>query len=379
MHSVPTLDCTAALMHLTVVLGAGASVAQASALRPVNSGSWPPLDTSFFERAQARRRTSALLRDVSAAATHFGLPDPFVGDERPRMEEFFGDLYYEVQDQPNERDTPGIVGYRALLRLYATTLAETTNWMSDRRRGPMRKLIESALARSDITELTLITFNHDLILENALTMLRGPRRWCVEHGYGRVALHYRPPRTDEVLPLHDEDCDHSIPIKLLKLHGSLNWQVMTAIEEPALNELFPPQSPSEEMSCYLDREVSVRLRRRQRGSDTSFRLWPQLVPPIYEKQRILERFKDLWAEAREALKRSDWVCMFGYSLPPTDTHTQMMIRRSISSNSDLRRLDVVNPNPAIASRIAEVSSAPQLSWHKELSHFLEAVNNAGSL
>ena len=65
-----------------------------------------------------------------------GLPDPFVMGRQPRMEEFFGDVYYEVLESGN-KPSPAIDAYRTLLRTYTCTLATTTSWFYDRPLGAL--------------------------------------------------------------------------------------------------------------------------------------------------------------------------------------------------------------------------------------------------
>lgn len=64
----------AARDHTVLVLGAGASLAEAIDRRPKRDRDHPPLDITFFRRA-SKHRDSKLLRDVVAQAAAIGEPD----------------------------------------------------------------------------------------------------------------------------------------------------------------------------------------------------------------------------------------------------------------------------------------------------------------
>jgi hypothetical protein len=55
------------------------------------------------------------------------------------MEEFFGDVYYEILGD-EAPDSPAMRTYRALLRLYMRTLTQTTAWFDDRPLGVLGRL-----------------------------------------------------------------------------------------------------------------------------------------------------------------------------------------------------------------------------------------------
>jgi len=114
--------------------------------------------------------------------------------------------------------------YRELLTIYTRTLTETTGWFYNRSRGAMHGFFQALIADTEMARLTLITFNHDLAARTTplpKAMVCRPRLRTLT--MNPLASNLRIPR----LPRHDDDCDHRVPIELLKLHGSLNWQIAT--------------------------------------------------------------------------------------------------------------------------------------------------------
>jgi hypothetical protein len=129
-------------MRTVVIVGAGGSLAQASALRPSRRRLHPPLDLTFFEKANelsksvtsVANRVRRLRRVIEASGLFF---DPWAPPSPP-MEQFFADVYYEVASN----DPDAFPVFVELLHLYAVVLAHTTNWMACRNRpGLIGKLL----------------------------------------------------------------------------------------------------------------------------------------------------------------------------------------------------------------------------------------------
>jgi len=81
-----------------------------------------------------------------------------------------------------------------------------------------------------------------------------------------------------------------------------------------------------------------------------------LVPPIYDKQRITGTglFTEVWEQARQAILETDHLAMLGYSLPDADVFARQMLRRAFSGNTALEQVSVINPNPAVSSKLRVV-------------------------
>lgn len=223
-------------MKVCVVLGAGASLANALHFRPSRQRQErPPLDTTFFETIDARKIVlPGPLRTYFTEVVGID-PTPTTLRER-RMEEVFKDVYFDFLEAPDSQTMRN--AYVALIRLYLRVLRETTNWLcADNRTGaPIGTLMAAAADVAD--EVTIITFNHDLVIENEIfRRQRLRRRWCLQEGYGSITLAPLAARGQRLLNSHTADCDHDRPITLLKLHGSLNWIVRMQSESPTANFL----------------------------------------------------------------------------------------------------------------------------------------------
>ncbi len=363
-------------MATCVVFGAGASLANAQYFHPKRgTAKNPPLDTTFFDKIRDLKVT--VPNDLRAYAENLPTGSPFdVAAGSIRMEEFFKDLFFDFSEKAS--DSPSIAAaYTALVDIYRRVISETTDWMNEdgRRGGPVGRLIAEAVETDD--SVTLLTFNQDLVLENEIHKRARLRSlWCLEHGYGAFSEHaqmLRRKRVTRSFDLHAKDCDRGARLRILKLHGSLNWQVRMNGRQPSPRILSGTTKPSA-VQVTRRRKIPNQLRftKARRGPGrTVWYMWPVLIPPVYNKQALIKRFiPQVWDDARDVLGACERLIFFGYSLPPTDIEAEKLFQRAIFVNDSLRAIDVINPDPDAAARYARLVPTKPLRWHPSVSTFL---------
>jgi hypothetical protein len=362
-------------MKTVLVLGAGASLADGLHFHAHRMrDTLPPLDTSFFETVAARKiALGPALRRYLQTVLNLDLATSTLREQR--MEQVFADVFYDF----NEAQTSSMMlnAYVQLIDLYMRVLIETTNWLcEDGRRGaPIGKLLAAAARHAD--DLTVITFNHDLVIENEIHRRAALNsRWCIDQCYGSMSADLKPlaPRYSQPLfHQHAEGlCDHRRPITLLKLHGSLNWVVRTNSSTPPASVL----SGSREPDLYLlpmRRSPGRAVYVRQGRGRSQWNLWPIVVPPVYAKTGLRGgAIAKAWADARTALEQADRVVIFGYSLPGIDMEAEKLFERGIAQNRNLRFVDVVNPAHESAARFAGVGRTRPVHWYSSVDAMLAA-------
>jgi hypothetical protein len=316
-------------MPTTLVLGAGASLASALHFHAVrNTKMNPPLDYNFFEKIATLG--IPIPDELRIWASTEAAVDPFSAALGPpvRMEEFFKELFGDFQDAASSKSA-ATTAYAQMVEIYARVLRETTNWMgADSRKGsPLGRLIQSLAEQSD--DLTIITFNHDLVIENEIyKRARLNKRWCLTEGYGvfgsNLSVTSPTNRKVKTFQQHGASCDHTRPITIHKLHGSLNWYVKIRGSTPTRSVLAGGASAPKigvTRSRELLSQVTVNNRKKStgRGGRTRWYTWPVVVPPVHEKDAIIRAtIQPVWDEARAALSRSDVLVFCGYSLPMLD-------------------------------------------------------------
>jgi hypothetical protein len=328
------------------------------------AGELPPLDITFFERlVDLKVKASPSLREY--AVDVLGV-NPFVRDTpKPRMEEFFKDIFYDFVSETT-KEGPQARLYGELVSMYRSLLLRTTNWIgANARKGPVPELIAAAANTADFVDV--VTFNYDLVVENALAELpEAHGRWCLRHGYGHFAAKRHFTFQKDVETFSDpKSCRHARPIRLYKLHGSLNWYVDTESTIPDAGILRGERESDQGIRITRRREVPRRLRHGGLSS------WPVLIPPVYAKQPFIRNFMaPVWEDARRVLASCDRLVFYGYSIPPLDIEAEKEFQRAIAHNPRLEYVDVVNPDPAAATRYAMALARVSVRWHADLNRYL---------
>lgn len=154
---------------------------------------------------------------------------------------------------------------------------------------------------------TLISFNYDTIVEEALRGLEIP------YDYGI-------PTTSSTNGLSNSKSDAGTDekcIKILKLHGSVNWS-----------------DDGDASDSVHTHPTYAELRSQNRT--------PLLVAPTWQKI-FSGHLAAVWTEAIKALKTATRVIIIGYSIPPTDQHFKYLLASGLQDNISLRKIFFVNP------------------------------------
>ncbi len=152
---------------------------------------------------------------------------------------------------------------------------------------------------------TIITFNYDLLVENALHNLGISFDYCLSADsadFDSSARCVRGPADEQVM-------------RVLKLHGSVNWA----------------QDKRERRLTVFGTYDDVRARPAT----------PFLAPPTWRK--ILSgSLSEVWDAAIDALSTATRVIVLGYSIPETDLHFRYLLTAGLQENISLRKLLFVN-------------------------------------
>ncbi len=223
--------------------------------------------------------------------------------------------------------TPLLHSARAqLIRLIQQTFRKLQK-QSDPSASEYQALVQQ-LHKSD----TLVTFNWDLLLDNALGRLELLKD-----------LNAKVPKAHYQMFLHDFTAlgDNTIakasmpkPFSrwdgaqgyYLKLHGSVDWAICVAPECRNRGRVFPLARSSTRPSCgyCLDRTQ-----------------W-MIVPPTLNK-RVLDLgfVRRLWNVAAREVARAERLVFWGYSLPPTDFYCAWLFSKVRPAR--VQELIVINP------------------------------------
>jgi SIR2-like domain len=349
--------------HSVFVMGAGASLAEAQARRPTRTKEHPPLDANFFQRV-AKHRSSTLFRAVQRVAARLGVDDLARANPSVGLEEYLGRLFFNANHNPL---STSVREYYEAIDLYAWEVLATTNWMIGKA-GMIKRVLQREVAAG--RRVSVITFNIDLLIENALERLAHSRPsapWGLMDAYGFAT----PPDTLYGAAAHFDESGPA-EIKLYKMHGSVNWVF-------PIRDLYPPgdlASRPREIKIVVDKELPPHRLRVGTGKTRGRTTWygfPLIVPPIYEKHAFIRmHLQEVWESAQAALQDASKVVFWGYSFPVADTHARQFFQGMADRNPVLRSPIVINPDPATGAALWTLLRADQVTQYRDVGGYLSA-------
>jgi hypothetical protein len=307
--------------NTVVVLGAGATRGAEFVARH-NPICTPPLNADFFtqlQRIQTQKHQSAVDGVLKDVLRIYGPNYQVTLEQYVTQLESMADMLEILPVASPAFSAEGVDDMRKRLLVALSAVleesADVTKNTSLAKKEPCsyHARIADQLKAKD----TIITFNYDCVIDDALRRVAGGR-WSAQYGYcfpnpGRV-------RGFEPWDADDAPGEHNASINLLKLHGSLNWRPL-------------PTNDSD--------EIRLRERPYKQAGDKEF----ELVPPENSK-RLSDRpvLKHLWGNAERALRRAGVLALIGFSFTPTDLHVDSLFRLAMTSNKRLKRVVIVNPS-----------------------------------
>jgi hypothetical protein len=314
-----------------VILGAGATRG-ASFVHHTN-GVLPPLDTDFFTQAQrlSASKPRELIHDlvqnvVSVFGTNFDLTMEGYLTQIEHLANVFDD--YRLAGRPPANPYPAM--REQFMQVLAAVMDESIG------RHPNCHY-HSVLAHHLDAEDALLSFNYDWVMDMTLRDNR-PDIWNPISSYGLNAyVQGERGQGTQFWASEDSQTGDKVfpdtPIQLLKLHGSMNW--------------FPVPYDSR----------SPRLHLRQRWWHQRGKLRFEIIPPEWNKQIRSGAYRQVWRNARRALREAASLAFLGYSLPHTDLPAKALFMVDAGAQAaapDLDLLILANPDPEARARIREV-------------------------
>jgi NAD-dependent SIR2 family protein deacetylase len=240
--------------------------------------------------------------DMGAMLGVFGSREPSTLNELRRAVRVFiyRTLEETVRIKRSDRAIHGPEGYDALAKL---TLEK------------MRKTF-----RLGKREVAFITFNYDACLEFAL----------VKNGMG-VDYGLRESFLDQ------DETRYQIVVRVLKLHGSINWArcqtcnaiVPTEIDPWRRAQFIDVMDQPNDLKLLLGSRISA----KQHTCGTPFDSVPLLVPPTWNKAADTAELGEVWRRAARELASADNIVVIGYSFPISDTFFRYLF--ALGSDSDV--------------------------------------------
>jgi len=308
-----------------IFLGAGASKAEGAPLQG-------ELFREYFSSNLFRPREVEMDRELADFFREMFQIDVARNDVRkldfPIFEEVLGltDLAILRKEAFRHFDVDNRAANSGRLRLIAQYLVFLVAKVLDaklRDRAKFHRRLVNALAEAnELRNVTFISTNYDILIDNALTAQREARG--IDLDYGVEFRNFDRPG-DWTRP----KLDHGV--QLLKPHGSLNWLFC-----PTCNEL--EITPKEK--GVVTRLISDFAQATCRICQSVYA--PLIVPPTFYKDLNNVFLSAIWNRADVALRKVKHVIFCGYSFPDADVHIKYLLKRAQTNRDDLLKFTVIN-------------------------------------
>jgi hypothetical protein len=160
---------------------------------------------------------------------------------------------------------------------------------------------------------SFLSLNYDILLDNPI-LDRYPQ---IDIDYGISFTNMFEPRPE-------------LGMKLLKLHGSLNWAFCPVCNSVRLNRegKISDKIIAERLTCGRDGAIQRSL----------------LIPPTWLKVYDNAYLVKIWLESEHVLRKACSLFFVGYSLPESDFHIRYLLKKSLfRSNTSPRVVVITSP------------------------------------
>lgn len=339
-------------MRTLFLIGAGCSKNYSEATHGID-GLESPLNRDFFEKAKLvighdrldARKLRPLFQDLHQL---YGLQtrDPDLdASSLDNLEAVMTHLNIKRQLFDSRRYNPEAIPEEVLKELIAYVIIRAQS-------GPVSS-VHRALATKFGPSDTIVDFNYDLLLENAME---------TEERFDEGG--YCLPFYQVVTPAGVRAMEHDqAKMEVLKVHGSLNWarciecSSLILVTNPLwLLRLFPSGNPS--LECpRCNRRSSLEL---------------MIVPPLQTKEYADNPFRFLWLYSARRIKGITKIVSIGYSFSDNDRAAEALLRASVGSQARIS-LEVVNSPTSrtqLEGRYQKVFPNAEIKWFDSLADYV---------
>lgn len=182
---------------------------------------------------------------------------------------------------------------------------------------------------------TIITFNYDTLIEEALEHIGVP----FSYGLSSVGqgLYFR---ADDGFEMLSDQLHPGGGTQILKMHGSVSWALTFVQSQSGMPHSVP------RVTLYKSfRHLCSNL---DQGSGLLDEAQLLIEPPTWRKGwgNRAAGMIEIWNAALMALRTATRVFIIGYSMPKTDIHFRYLMAAGLRDNISLRKIIIVNPAAA---------------------------------
>lgn len=317
------------------IFGAGASISEGAPLQN-------DLLSLIFNPEDNDLKSSGAVSLVKSFLTdNFDL----LNDSYPSLESIFGYIDYYLSKNESLGKKYPLELIREIREALILLIHHVISVPKSNRHGVYKKFLEkiSKINRN----ISIITMNYDTLLDEAFDFLYPDKAlidYCIElmnyHHYPEIGAFnwWDNPR----VPVTVWDGGDPKPIKIIKIHGSLNWKYCNCCNQVLLTPwdtkvdlssmsfkeyIYPsdenPETIEYDMVCPLD--------------GNKFETF--IVPPSHIKELTQPAINKLLDEAALEIRKTKKIVFIGYSFPEADVHIKALLKKNMLNNTQIHVVD----------------------------------------
>ena len=340
------------------ILGAGASRNYSQPKHGIR-GLKSPLNNDFFRMAKRVIDNTGMREELpffDEVEVLIKTVAPMYGSKETSLD-FFGTPVLNLEDVMSLLDidfklfSPNLGGpFRdesRQMRVLKDLLARTLDYALMGPPCEKHRALAEGMASGDV----VLTFNYDILMDNALFLERkiSDSAYCMSFS-----------KTNEEGNWKRSSDDPSL-VTLFKLHGSLNWVrcgfcgalLLYRSKKKALYGAMTFECPR----CLSDETHAQRM----------------MIPPVESKDYSDRNMAFLWVQADRLLRDFSRVVCIGYSFPYLDYDMLTLIRRFRSRQSQMPEVDFVSPDDEAESRLKTLLGVKEVRRFNSLSSYLKEI------
>jgi len=182
--------------------------------------------------------------------------------------------------------------------------------------------------------VAVLSTNWDILLDNSLKSYIGER--YVEEGVVDYCCYISSYRIDDdsVKPGLEKVGAGGFNVKLLKLHGSLNW-----LQCPRCSRVYVDFGRKIAIDHFRNPTPCRHCKKNFRSTDRSMNLVSNLIMPTFLKNLSNPQYKLIWHNAGIELSEADRLVFVGYSLPQADFEMRQLLARMVRGDASIEVVD----------------------------------------
>lgn len=274
--------------------------------------------------------------------------------------------------------------FRKLVELLNKRLADTTNNLNSNPESDFYNILKfyiyNFILKPD--QVTFITFNYDIQIEKLIdemgkdetiktNLLNFP--YCYQLPKYSIDKNENIERIDGKWDypkeIFESGSKEKQGVKILKLHGSLNWHIFYRSLIRTKKTLF---DKNRKMSIYSNKTLYTRTEKFPlRGK--VYHSNPMIVPPVIHKSEIFhENIDHIWNQAEENLKEASEIIIFGYSFPESDFESFYLFKRALKDRNDIK-VSIIDTDPSVIQKFVNITDFNKINWYKSPSDFRKHI------